>query len=106
TARLPGGPLPVLRRRRASPSPERAIEGADFRVAEEIGNLGQRVRWVTQVAQGELPARVVDQRLELHAVVFQSPLQRARTHGEPFPHRRELGFTVAHRFTDESSNRG
>src|ERR1043165_8278348 len=67
---------PVLHGGRAGPALERAVEGADFGVAEQEGDLGQRVVRVFEIFDGEAAARLVYQRAEIDSVFLEPPLQR------------------------------
>src|SRR5262249_43396840 len=99
-------PAPVDRGRRAGPAPEGAIEGADFRVRQKAGDLAERVLALSQGVEREAPTRVVDQPLEVDALLSQASLQRALAHRDLPGDPREARVAVAQRLPDRPSDRG
>ena len=60
----------VVHRRCAGPALEGSAERADFRIAQEKGDLGQRVFGVFQVCDSKPSTRVIDQRFKFEADIF------------------------------------
>src|SRR5262249_53645748 len=104
--RVAHDPAPGVRRRTAGPAPEGAIEGADFRVPQKTGDLAERVLALSQVVERETPTRVVDQPLEVDALLPQASLQRALAHRDLPRNQREARVAVAQRLPDRPSDRG
>jgi hypothetical protein len=61
---------PIVQRRSAGPALEGSAERADFRIAQEKGDLGQRVFGVFQVFDSKPSTRVIDQRFKFETDIF------------------------------------
>src|SRR5262245_25759570 len=71
---------PKVARAFSSPAPKGSTERAEIRVREQERGLGQRQRWIREIALRELEPRLFDDRFEREIALRQPALQTSRAH--------------------------
>ncbi len=92
---LPRKPTAISQRRGPGPTLEGAVKRAELGVAQKKRNFRKRVHGIFEVVECRQTTRVIYQFLEIHSVLFQLPLQRARAHCHFFRNPRKTRGSVS-----------
>src|SRR5262249_34462464 len=97
-----GDVLSHRKRARPGPAPEGPAEGTQLGVPDQEGDVGQAGAAVRDVAEGQLAANVLDERLERDALLAEPALERAHAPPEPPRHAFDPETAVADRARDRA----